>query len=236
MSTEAIEMVVNEDGTMSVAGLSVVTVINGEVSLNAFYSNLAVTKEGTEPETPVVPEEFDWAGEYVLTATVDNEYYQPTFDVTIIYDGSTPGYEGYYITSFMGYDVAKINYGGIYLTPVNGNTQAVDMYYTNLYMLEEGVYLKMLDGNAGNTPIELTLNADGTISVSDFTVVHSGTNEQLAKYTNVVLTKNNDDTAIEDVVVENNVVKGIFDMQGRKVNAITAPGLYIVNGKKVLVK
>ena len=238
MSTEAIEMVVNEDGTMSVAGLSVVTVISGveTPTLNAFYSNLAVTKEGAEPETPVVPEEFDWAGEYILTSTVDNEYYQPTFDVTIIYDGSTPGYEGYYITSFMGYDVKEINYGGIYLTPVNGNTQAVDMYFTNLYMLEEGVYLKMLDGNAGNTPIELTLNADGTISVSDFTVVHSGTNEQLAKYTNVVLTKNNDDTAIENVVVENNVVKGIFDMQGRKVNAITAPGLYIVNGKKVLVK
>jgi hypothetical protein len=238
MSTDAIEMVVNEDGTMTVAGLSVVTVISGveTPTLNAFYSNLLVTKEGTEPETPVVPEEFDWAGEYILTSTVDNGNFQSTFDVTIIWDDSYPGYESYCITSFMGYDVTGINYGGIFLNTVDASTQAVDMYYNNLYMMEAGVYLKMLDGNAGNTPIELTLNADGTISVSDFTVVHSGTNEQLAKYTNVVLTKNNDDTAIEDVVVENNVVKGIFDMQGRKVNAITAPGLYIVNGKKVLVK
>lgn len=383
LSTEAIEMVVNEDGTMSVAGLSVVTVINGEESLNAFYSNLAVTKEAAEPEAPafswagqhtvkvgtvesydkneypaeftmtvtdygnymlvteflgnnvaginyggieftvaadgksaematggfvggtyptylkiydmnaqtspilftlnedgsvtvdnffvksldyntneeapaayfqnvtipaaggsaepeapVVPEEFDWAGEYILTSTVDDNNFQSTFDVTIIYDDSYPGYESYCITSFMGYDVTGINYGGIFLNTIDASTQAVDMYYNNLYMMEAGVYLKMFDGNAGNTPIELTLNADGTISVSDFTVVHSATNEQLVKYTNVVLTKKSegDDTAIEDVVVENNAVKAIFDMQGRKVNAITAPGLYIVNGKKVLVK
>ena len=383
MSTEAIEMVVNEDGTMSVAGLSVVTVINGEESLNAFYSNLAVTKEAAEPEAPafswagqhtvkvgtvesydkneypaeftmtvtdygnymlvteflgnnvaginyggieftvaadgksaematggfvggayptylkiydmnaqtspilftlnedgsvtvdnffvksldyntneeapaayfqnvtipaaggsaepeapVVPEEFDWAGEYILTSTVDDNNFQSTFDVTIIYDDSYPGYESYCITSFMGYDVTGINYGGIFLNTIDASTQAVDMYYNNLYMMEAGVYLKMFDGNAGNTPIELTLNADGTISVSDFTVVHSATNEQLVKYTNVVLTKKSegDDTAIEDVVVENNAVKAVFDMQGRKVNAITAPGLYIVNGKKVLVK
>ena len=42
-------------------------------------------------------------------------------------------------------------------------------------------------------------------------------------------------TAIENVEVENEV-KTIFDLTGRKVEAITAPGIYIVNGKKVLVK
>lgn len=44
-----------------------------------------------------------------------------------------------------------------------------------------------------------------------------------------------DTTGVEDVVVENEV-KTIFDITGRKVEAITAPGIYIVNGKKVLVK
>ena len=39
-----------------------------------------------------------------------------------------------------------------------------------------------------------------------------------------------------DVVVEEEFVKGIFDMQGRKVEEITAPGVYIINGKKFLVK
>lgn len=43
------------------------------------------------------------------------------------------------------------------------------------------------------------------------------------------------DTGIEDIVAED-AVEEIFDIFGRKLDAITAPGLYIVNGKKVLVK
>ena len=44
-----------------------------------------------------------------------------------------------------------------------------------------------------------------------------------------------DTTGVENVVVVNEV-KAIFDLTGRRVEAITAPGIYIVNGKKVLVK
>ena len=44
-----------------------------------------------------------------------------------------------------------------------------------------------------------------------------------------------DTTGVENVVVENEV-KAIYDLTGRRVEAITAPGIYIVNGKKVLVK
>ena len=42
-------------------------------------------------------------------------------------------------------------------------------------------------------------------------------------------------TAIENVEVEN-TVKVIYDLTGRRVENVTAPGIYIVNGKKVLVK
>ena len=42
-------------------------------------------------------------------------------------------------------------------------------------------------------------------------------------------------TGVENVVVENEV-KAIFDLTGRKVETINAPGIYIVNGKKTLVK
>ena len=42
-------------------------------------------------------------------------------------------------------------------------------------------------------------------------------------------------TSVENVEVEN-TVKTIYDLTGRRVEEITAPGIYIVNGKKVLVK
>ena len=43
-------------------------------------------------------------------------------------------------------------------------------------------------------------------------------------------------TGISEVKGENGEVKAIFDLTGRRVEAITAPGIYIVNGKKTLVK
>ena len=42
-------------------------------------------------------------------------------------------------------------------------------------------------------------------------------------------------TGVEEVEVES-TVKTIYDLSGRKVSGMSAPGLYIVNGKKVLVK
>ena len=43
-------------------------------------------------------------------------------------------------------------------------------------------------------------------------------------------------TGITEVKTENGNVKTVYDITGRRVEAITAPGIYIVNGKKVLVK
>lgn len=43
-------------------------------------------------------------------------------------------------------------------------------------------------------------------------------------------------TGIENVKGENGKVKTIFDLTGRRIENITAPGIYIVGGKKVLVK
>ena len=42
-------------------------------------------------------------------------------------------------------------------------------------------------------------------------------------------------TDIENVKTESGKVKAIYDLQGRKVDT-TSKGLYIINGKKVLVK
>ena len=43
-------------------------------------------------------------------------------------------------------------------------------------------------------------------------------------------------TGISEVNGENGEVKAIFDLTGRRIEAITAPGIYIVGGKKTLVK
>lgn len=43
-------------------------------------------------------------------------------------------------------------------------------------------------------------------------------------------------TGIDEVKVENGKVKGIYDLTGRRIENITNAGIYIVNGKKTLVK
>ena len=45
-----------------------------------------------------------------------------------------------------------------------------------------------------------------------------------------------DTTEVDEIESENGEVKTIYDLQGRKLSEITEPGIYIVNGKKVLVK
>ncbi len=238
MSTDAIEMVVNGDGTMSVAGLSVVTTVYGvaEPVLNAFYSNLVVTKEGVEPEAP---EAFDWLGTWEVTVgsqvSYDGKTYPESFYMTIEHNadwGMT------LITQFMSKDVAGVNYGGILLTIAEDNKSAE---------MEVGViaggsypdYLKIYDMNGlADYPVILTANADGTISFEDFFLATY--NWDTTTLTPAVfcqqVTATKCPTGIEEVKGENVKVKGIYDMQGRKVDAIAAPGLYIVDGKKILVK
>ena len=51
-----------------------------------------------------------------------------------------------------------------------------------------------------------------------------------------VLLNVTDTTGISEVNSENGEVEGIYDLTGRKLEQIAAPGVYVVNGKKVLVK
>ena len=55
--------------------------------------------------------------------------------------------------------------------------------------------------------------------------------------TSLTITKTGDEeTGIDEVKGENGKVKVIYDLTGRRIDAITTPGIYIVDGKKTLVK
>ena len=54
--------------------------------------------------------------------------------------------------------------------------------------------------------------------------------------TSLTITKTGEETGIEEVKGENGSVKEIYDLTGRRINEIAGPGIYIVGGKKVLVK
>ncbi len=54
--------------------------------------------------------------------------------------------------------------------------------------------------------------------------------------TSLTITKTGEETGIGEVKSENGEQKAIYDLTGRQINEITKAGIYIVNGKKVLVK
>ena len=54
--------------------------------------------------------------------------------------------------------------------------------------------------------------------------------------TSLTITKTGEETGINEVKGENGEVKAIYDLTGRRINEIAGPGIYIVDGKKVLVK
>ena len=216
----------NEDGTFSFADFSVsykLYYAGTYEPIAAFYGAKA-TKEV-----------FDWAGEYTLTATVDVT--DASVECASEFDVEIQEINGaYYITKFDGDEVYNFNYGGIGLTMVNANVATFEGgYYLG------GAYPSyiIIDGVDAN-PITLTMDGAGNISMSNFMYKSQNYETQessnIATYSNVVLTRKSVEEGIENIAAENKGVEGIFDLLGRKLDVIKAPGIYIVNGKKMLVK
>ena len=227
----------NEDGIIEIEDFTVSNLLyNSNV-----YDPLAYMS-GVTAEKYV--EKYDWAGEYTLTATVETEpgveAYPATFDVVIeLYEDGE-----YRISEFMNVDVYTKNQGyQVVNVSEDGNsaTLALDDYY-GFYFVGGSYpdYEIMCDKEGNSTSVSVVLGDDNVLTMDDFTIYafnwSTYESSKRATYTNVTLTKKQVADGIENIAVENKVVEGIFDFMGRKIDAITAPGLYVVNGKKGIVK
>jgi len=232
------KIILNEDGTLSFGDFS--------VSRKLYYANtyepLALMSgvSAVKAEAP----KFEWVGDYTLTTgkldkfyTGDDVEFPESFDVNITYfDGSQYGMDSYYyISTFMNKSIGSTP---IKLT-ISEDGWSADMDTGGMCgaIVAGETYYKIYDMNASANPITITGNEDGSISIPSFfiKVLNYKDNSEAAGawYQDVTLTRKS--TGIENIV-ETPVVEGIYDLLGRKIEAITAPGLYIVNGKKVVIK
>lgn len=236
-----ITFTLNDDGTITIDPIFIQNTIydNSHPAYPVvFYQGMTAVKEVVK---------FEWFDTFTLTADVESlngTEYPSTFLVRF---GDVELYGTTYnsmVAEFFGYDnLTGNNYGGNALT-VAEDTQSATMPAGIIAGGKYPNYFKIYDINGTTNALNFVVNEDGTISMDDFIITTYDNDPEdwsapaveanAVKYTNVVLTRG-DTTGVDSVVEEiAPVVEGIFDLMGRKYDAITAPGIYIVNGVKVV--
>ena len=120
---------------------------------------------------------------------------------------------------------------GLYITTVPKNA-AVTMTATST---SNAAKFKVVYND--DETLSFLYNNDETMALnlkSDNTIIAGNAGEQRSKWRVRVAVDNQ--TAIEDIEEVTIPVKGIYDLTGRKLDEITKPGIYVIDGKKTLVK
>lgn len=224
----------NDDGTLSIGNFFIQKTVYGSTDAQpvVFYQDVTAKKE---------VKKFDWASSYTLKADVEvfdnTREWDNEFTVKVEYN---EGWGLYLLSEFFNYDnVTSLNYGANSLT-IADDTQSAT-YKTGGYIGGKNpLFFNIYDANSSTTDLNFTVNEDGTISMDDFILYVTdyngdGTAVKGALYKNVVLTRGTDgiEAVTKDVIP---AIKGIYDLMGRKHDKITTSGIYIINGKKTIVK
>ena len=220
----------NDDGTFT---LSNFFIVKGEYGAEKTYvaSVQDITIQG---EAPVV---YTWEGAYEATATVtkyvDGDYPE-TFPIVIAPEGEY----GQFITTFITEDAYGANYGGIRFTPSEEDANKAEMASDKYVKTVEpgAIYWKIYDINGSNSPISVTRNEDGSLSIGSFSLFEISFDAEwnevkkcLAMYENVVAKQNSTGINSANASVGNAEGMRMFDISGRSIKSAG-------NGRMVIVK
>ena len=164
-----------------------------------------------------------------LIVTIDGESADPQ-ETTIFVEQNA---DGTYKLALNNFVLGDIQVGNIVLD----NITTTESNGIKSFQTSQEISITAGEGNEedwmgpflGAIPVSLTgeMDAERLYCVIDI--------EMMGQIINVVFGEEEAVTSIENITVENGA-KVIYDLTGRKVDAITTAGIYIVNGKKVLVK
>ena len=266
----------NGDGTVTIANFCV-TYMTYDENWQQQHAAAALYKDVTatiaEEEEEPLPTEFTWADKFTVKATnvsvykeIEGYTYPTEFEMEVTYYAD---YDMYFVTKFLGEDVASLNNGGIRLTPSTDDPNKAEIATTMGYLKTISVgesYLTLKDMNLSTSPVTLTHNGDGTVTISDFCVSYMTYDENwqqqhaaAALYSGVTATSSYATVGIEEIetapvlkawsangtiYVDGEVQAiDIYDMSGRTVFSGVASqinglnkGLYLVKVKNAVAK
>ena len=168
-----------------------------------------------------------------LVVTIDGESTEPQ-ETTIFVEQNANGTYKLALNNFVLGGMIQV--GNIVLDGINATeNNGIKSFQTN-----QEIFITAGDGNEedwlgpmlGAIPVSLTGKMDAE---KLYCTIDIDMSELLEQVINVVFGDENAVTSISNIVVENNA-NVIYDITGRKIKEITKAGIYIVNGKKVLVK